>query len=139
MTEEQELKLIVKNVAKKLTYDEEEKFEYNPQGQINKAGHSHNNFDIIISDDGDSDEFQNQIDSQIESAQSVGYGDEDDQVEDRTLTEDFESEHISNVIESRKPSASFGQRLQEKLRNLNLSSSVSKLCNITLLKAILKR
>ncbi len=32
MTEEQELKLIVKNVAKKLTYDEEEKFEYNPQG-----------------------------------------------------------------------------------------------------------
>jgi len=27
MTEEQELKLIVKNVAKKLTYDEEEKCE----------------------------------------------------------------------------------------------------------------
>jgi len=30
MTEEQELKLIVKNVAKKLTYDEEEKCEFNP-------------------------------------------------------------------------------------------------------------
>ena len=31
MTEEQELKLIVKNVAKKLTYDEEEKVSYRPQ------------------------------------------------------------------------------------------------------------
>jgi hypothetical protein len=64
---------------------------------MHKAGHSHNNFDIIISEDSDSDDYQNQMKSHIDSVQSAAYGDEDEQVEDRTLTEEFESEHISNV------------------------------------------
>lgn len=50
MTEEQELKLIVKNVAKKLTYDEEERFSNQPLALSVSANNHHKNFDIMLSD-----------------------------------------------------------------------------------------
>ena len=58
MSEEQELKLIVKNCAKKLTYEEEEEKVGGPsQFTISESSSAvnNNNFDIVLSDGGDSD------------------------------------------------------------------------------------
>lgn len=89
MSEEQELKLIVKGVVKKLTYDEEEKFIFQSQDQ--KEQNRENNFDIIISDGAGSLADQCQVDQEMISDQTE-LEQECELDEDRTETEHFESE-----------------------------------------------